>query len=742
MFKNVASQKITVSAIDPATGAFKTGDAANITVYVAKDDGSVTALTDTSATETDSTNAKGDYLFDLSQAETNADKLRFTGKSSTSGIIIIPQTIYTVPNSFGDLAIANNAVAANVTRLLGTAWLTPGTAGTPDVNVKLWNALATVELPLAPTTAGRKLDVSAGGEAGVDWANVGSPTTSLALTGTTIATTQKVDLETIKTNPVVNAGTVTFPTTATLASTTNITAGTIATATNVTTVNGLAAGVITATSIAADAITAAKVADGTIDAATFAAGAINAAAIAADAITDAKVASDVTIASVTGAVGSVTGAVGSVTGNVGGNVTGSVGSVVGAVGSVAGNVGGNVTGSVGSIATGGIAAASFAAGAIDASAIATDAIGSAEVSAAAVTKIQAGLATPTNITAGTITTVTNLTNAPTAGDLTATMKTSVQTASTSALTAFFTSAAQLVSDVWSATTRILTAGTNIVLAKGTGVTGFNDPTAAANAAAARTELATELARIDVATSTRGSAVTASATLDSATAIQDVTAKLDTALELDGSAYRYTTNALEQAPSGGGSAPTAAEVADAVWDEVASGHNTSGTMGAKLNAAGSASDPLDNPVPGSYAAGTAGYKISQIATASDVAADLSGRDISIQSAWDGGTLTIFDGAEYSVANGNHVDYDASTLPDLTSGTARFHVQRSRSTPFIDTALTVLNAGTPTQKIRWTLAATESIKVEAFNRYLGAIVYKTATASEYAPFLKFSVQAGKM
>lgn len=38
---------------------------------------------------------------------------------------------------------------------------------------------------LAPTTAGRTLDVSATGEAGVDWANVGSPTTTVALTGTT-----------------------------------------------------------------------------------------------------------------------------------------------------------------------------------------------------------------------------------------------------------------------------------------------------------------------------------------------------------------------------------------------------------------------------------------------------------------------------------------------------------------------------------------------------------------------------
>ena len=87
---------------------------------------------------------------------------------------------------------------------------------------------------LKPTTAGRDLDVSAGGEAGVDWANVGSPTTTNALTGTTIATTQKVDIETIKTNAVVNGGTVTFPTTATLASTTNITAGTITTVTNLT----------------------------------------------------------------------------------------------------------------------------------------------------------------------------------------------------------------------------------------------------------------------------------------------------------------------------------------------------------------------------------------------------------------------------------------------------------------------------------------------------------------------------
>ncbi len=101
------------------------------------------------------------------------------------------------------------------------------------------------------------------GYAGLDWGQITGATSTVNLSGTTIATTQKVDVETIKTNPVVNAGTITFPTGATLASTTNITAGTVTTATNVTnavTVGTINSGVITATSIAADAITAAKLA--------------------------------------------------------------------------------------------------------------------------------------------------------------------------------------------------------------------------------------------------------------------------------------------------------------------------------------------------------------------------------------------------------------------------------------------------------------------------------------------------
>lgn len=47
-----------------------------------------------------------------------------------------------------------------------------------------------------PTTADRTLDVSAGGEAGLDWANIGSPTTVQNLSGTTVKTATDVETDT------------------------------------------------------------------------------------------------------------------------------------------------------------------------------------------------------------------------------------------------------------------------------------------------------------------------------------------------------------------------------------------------------------------------------------------------------------------------------------------------------------------------------------------------------------------
>lgn len=53
-------------------------------------------------------------------------------------------------------------------------------------------------------------------------------------------------------------------------------------------------------------------------------------------------------------------------------------------------------------------------------------------------------------------------------------------------------------------------------------------------------------------------------------------------------------------------PTAAANADAVWDEILSGHVVSGSAGEALAAAGAAGDPWITALPGSYSAGQAGY----------------------------------------------------------------------------------------------------------------------------------------
>lgn len=57
-----------------------------------------------------------------------------------------------------------------------------------NVNVVNFNPMSTQsnDLSLRPTTAGRTLDVTAGGAAGVDWANVEGPTTEVDLSATTI----------------------------------------------------------------------------------------------------------------------------------------------------------------------------------------------------------------------------------------------------------------------------------------------------------------------------------------------------------------------------------------------------------------------------------------------------------------------------------------------------------------------------------------------------------------------------
>ncbi len=66
-------------------------------------------------------------------------------------------------------------------------------------------------------------------------------------------------------------------------------------------------------------------------------------------------------------------------------------------------------------------------------------------------------------------------------------------------------------------------------------------------------------------------------------------------------------------AGGGAAPTAAAVADAVWEEAIADHSgTSGSTAESLNAAGGAGDPWITSIPGSYVTGQAGHVLGNVA----------------------------------------------------------------------------------------------------------------------------------
>jgi hypothetical protein len=94
MYKNIASQKVAVFAWDGNAGAPKTGNAASITAQISKDGGACAATNDVNPTELDATNAKGIYIFDLTQAETNADLVVISPVSATAGVVLRPVIAY------------------------------------------------------------------------------------------------------------------------------------------------------------------------------------------------------------------------------------------------------------------------------------------------------------------------------------------------------------------------------------------------------------------------------------------------------------------------------------------------------------------------------------------------------------------------------------------------------------------------------------------------------------------------
>lgn len=108
---------------------------------------------------------------------------------------------------------------------------------------------------------------------------------------------------------------------------------------------------------------------------------------------------------------------------------------------------------------------------------------------------------------------------------------------------------------------------------------------------------------------------------------------------DVAAVNAKTTNLPASPAATGAAMTLTtgertSVAGAVWDLSTTGHTTSGTFGAAMNAAGAAGDPWSTSLPGSYASGTAGNIVGNNLNAS-VSSRLAAASISLSA----GAVTV-------------------------------------------------------------------------------------------------------
>lgn len=486
------------------------------------------------------------------------------------------------------------------------------TTGTVDSVSVVGSCVASFSLrkdsALKPTTAGRTLDVSAGGEAGLDWANIGSPTTAVNLSATNI------DVDQVVASVSGAVGSVTGAVGSVAGNVGGNVNGSVA---------SVAANGISASSLAADAGTEI----GT--------------AVWATTTRELTAGTNIVLAKGTGVTGfndldaaGVRGAVGLAAAN--------LDTQLAAVQSDTDNiqtrlpaalVGGRIDASVGAMATDVLTAAALAA-----DAVAEIQSGLSTLNAAGV-RAAVGLASANLDTqlAAIDTKTTNLPSDPADQSLIIAATTSLANLiGTPAGVSLAADVASVQSDTNDLQSRLPAALISGRIDATVGAMQADVLTSTALAASAVTEIQTGLSTLDAA-GVRAAVGLASANLDTqlaaiddavdteVAAIKATTDKLDATLENSSDGWIFTTAALQQAPSTAG--PSAADIADAVWDEPIAAHAAvSGSTAEALNAAGASGDPWVASLPGSYTAGQAGFilgtnldaTVSSRASAADLA----------------------------------------------------------------------------------------------------------------------------
>ena len=121
--------------LDAGDGVTEEVGLGSMGVEVSKNHGAFAARNSATATAHD---AEGWYSCELDATDTNTlGPLIVKAHASATHLPVWREFVVVPAMIYDSLVAGSDVLQADVTQLLGTAWLTPGTAGTPDVNTKL-----------------------------------------------------------------------------------------------------------------------------------------------------------------------------------------------------------------------------------------------------------------------------------------------------------------------------------------------------------------------------------------------------------------------------------------------------------------------------------------------------------------------------------------------------------------------------------------------------------------------------
>lgn len=218
--------KLSFVAVDATDLKTRETGLTGFTVYRSRNGGAATAYTTPTVSELSSANMPGVYVLTIDEDTTitsGVDEEEYVVHITCAGMAPVTRAVElfrpkategnTLDVSAGGeagLDWANIGSPTSTVNLSGTTVKTATDVETDTANIQTRIPAALVSgrmdasvgayqsglTPLQPTVAGRTLDVSAGGEAGLDWANIGSPTTVVGLSGTTVKTATDVETDT------------------------------------------------------------------------------------------------------------------------------------------------------------------------------------------------------------------------------------------------------------------------------------------------------------------------------------------------------------------------------------------------------------------------------------------------------------------------------------------------------------------------------------------------------------------